>query len=66
MTREELTNEIYKRLVEIKELYTKEYPQGNYLSLAYFDGTIMFNNQHWNEDKEYPIEFYKNTGIDNE
>jgi hypothetical protein len=61
MTREELTNEIYKKLVEIKEMYTKEYPKGNYLTLTIIDGTIMFNNERWDdgEDKEYPIEFYK-------
>lgn len=64
MTREELTNEIYKRLVEIQQMYAKENPQGKYLSFAILEDAIMFNNESWKNgaDENYPISFYRYTG----
>ena len=61
MTREELTNEIYKKLVEIKEMYLKEYPDGKYLDLTIINDSIMFCNRYWGENEDYSIQFCKNT-----
>lgn len=57
MTNEELTKEIAKRLNEIRELYLKEYPQGDYMSLTIWKDSILFHNSRWDEDRNFPI-FY--------
>ena len=64
MTREELQNAIYEKLMEIQKLYSKEYPQGKYLSLAILEDAVMFNNAHWDDgdDKDYPIDMWKRVG----
>ena len=64
MTREELQNAIYEKLMEIQKLYSKEYPKGKYLSLVILEDTIMFNNENWNEgaDEDYPISGWKYIG----
>ena len=62
MTRGELTLEIAKRLQEIKDLYLRECPDGNCLSLKIFKDSISFNNIYWvgGKDKDYPIDYYEN------
>ena len=64
MTREELQNAIYEKLMEIQKLYSKEYPKGKYLSLVILEDTVMFNNENWNEgaDEDYPISEWKYIG----
>ena len=64
MTREELQNAIYEKLMEIQKLYSKEYPKGKYLSLAILEDTIMFNNENWKgaDDEDYPISMWKYIG----
>ena len=57
---DKLTKEIAKRLNEIRELYLKEYPQGEYLVLAIFKNSIGFNNSYWDEDARLPIEYNEN------
>ena len=52
---DKLTKEIAKRLNEIRELYLKEYPQGDYLNLAILENTITFNNSYFDEDANFPI-----------
>ena len=64
MTREELQNAIYEKLIEIQKLYSKVYPKGKYLSLVILEDTVMFNNENWNEgaDEDYPISMWKYIG----
>ena len=57
---DKLTKEIAKRLNEIRELYLKEYPQGDYLVLTIFKNSIGFNNSYWDEDARLPIEYNEN------
>ena len=57
---DKLTKEIAKRLNEIRELYLKEYPQGDYLVLAILKNRIGFNNSYWGEDARLPIEYNEN------
>lgn len=54
---DKLTKEIAKRLNEIRELYLKEYQQGDYLVLTIFKNRIEFNNSYWDEDVRLPIEY---------
>ena len=57
---DKLTKEIAKRLKEIRELYLKEYPQGDYMSLTILKNCIKFNNSYWDEDAHLPIEYKEN------
>lgn len=54
---DKLTKEIAKRLNEIRELYLKEYPQGDYLSLTIWKDCISFYNSHFDDDINFPIEY---------
>lgn len=54
---DKLTKEIAKMLNEIRELYLKEYPQGDYLVLTIFKNRIEFNNSYWDYDNNFPIEY---------
>lgn len=56
---DKLTKEIAKRLKEIRELYLKEYPQGDYMSLTILKNCIKFNNSYWDEDANLPIMYKK-------
>lgn len=55
MTKEELTQKIAEKVNEIRELYLKEYPQGDYLSLTIWKDCISFHNSRWDEDNDFPI-----------
>lgn len=57
---DKLTKEIAKRLKEIRDLYLKEYQQGDYLLLTIFKNCIKFNNSYWDEDVHLPIEYKEN------
>lgn len=52
---DKLTKEIAKRVNEIRELYLKEYPQGDYLIITIFKNYIKFNNSYWDESRNFPI-----------
>ena len=52
---DKLTNEIAKKLKEIRDLYLKEYPQGDYMSLTIWKNYILFHNARWDEDRNFPI-----------
>lgn len=58
MTNIELSEKIYEKLLEIRELYFKEYPKGNYLDMAFVNGSILINN-HPSDDIDFPIDFYR-------
>ena len=52
-----LTKKIAKKLSEIRELYLKEYPQGDYMSLTIWKDCILFNNSYYDEDVNLPIDY---------
>lgn len=54
MISEEL-KEIYKKILEIQELYYKANPQGDYFRICIMRNYISFNNKHWSVDSEYPV-----------
>ena len=54
---DKLTQEIAKRLKEIRELYLKEYPEGDYMSLTIWKDCISFYNSHFDDDINFPIEY---------
>ena len=54
---DKLTKEIAKRLNEIRELYLKEYPQGDYMSMTIWKDCISFYNSHFDDDINFPIEY---------
>ena len=61
MKNKELELEIAKKVQEIKELYYKEYPEGDYLAIAIYKDGYHFNNSKWNggADEAFPIEYWK-------
>lgn len=59
MTREELTKEIAKRVNEIRNLYYRVYPEGNYLDITIRKDLINFSNHYCEEDKDYPIDYFE-------
>lgn len=61
MTNKEVEKEIYKKLLEIKEMYYKAYPNGDYLTMAFFKDSVMFNNCYTKEDKDFPLYFWTKT-----
>ena len=54
--------EIYKKVLEIQELYYKAYSQGDYLSICIMIDYIAFNNEHWGVDSEYPVSIMRFKG----
>lgn len=55
----ELSERIYEKLLEIREMYLQAYPKGDYLSLDILKPSceiIMFDN---NQDKDFPIDFWR-------
>lgn len=57
MTREELTKEIAKRVNDIRSLYYRVYPEGDWLIIAINKDLNIFNNKYCEEDKDYPIDY---------
>ena len=51
MNREKLEREIAKKLKEIKKLYYEAYPEGDYLTLTIYRGSISFNNARFGENE---------------
>lgn len=59
MTKEELKKEIAKKIKELKDMYYKAYPNGNYLTIGIFKDSMQFNNQFWDDDIEFPIDYWE-------
>lgn len=59
MTRTECEWRIYEHMRAIEKIYAEYNPAGNYLDLAIVGGNIQFNNKHYDEDKQNPIDFWK-------
>lgn len=57
MTRLQAENAIIDKLVEIVEIYHDYNPEGGYLSLAFFDGSLTVDNSKI-DDKEKPMSAY--------
>ena len=63
-TKKELTNKevsvlIAELLMEVRDLYYKEYPDGDYFNVVFYKESIKFNNSFYDEDEKYPIDYYK-------
>lgn len=54
---DKLTKEIAKRVKKIRELYLKEYPQGDYMSITIWKNRIEFNNCYFDKDVNLPISY---------
>lgn len=68
MTRGELTKEIAKRVKDIRNLYYRVYPEGDYLDITICKDLINFFNHYREEDKDYPIDYFEDRdciGINN-
>lgn len=55
-SKEELTEEIAKRVKEIRDLYYKVYPEGDYMTMCIFRDYMRFNNSP-DEDKDFYIDY---------
>ena len=63
-TKKELTNKevsvlIAELLMEVRDLYYKAYPDGDYFNVVFYKESIKFNNSFYDEDEKYPIDYYK-------
>ena len=62
LTRKQCENAILRRLEEIRRLYKRYNPDGDYLSISINNDIICVNNEHWAADKEHPLDFYTYNG----
>lgn len=61
--RNECEDKILQHLRAIRDIYHKYNPSGDYLSMTITDRShISVNNAHWDEDKQFPIDFYEING----
>lgn len=57
--------EIYKKLLEVREIYHKAYPQGYYLDICITNKYISVNNLYGGDDKENPVRFRRKINEEN-
>lgn len=53
---------LISKLYEINDIYNKYNPEGNYLTLAIVNGSFIINNDHYDRDKNNPIDIYVGGG----
>lgn len=58
MTREECEHKIKAIMLELVNVYREYNPEGEYLSCAFTNNTILFNNAYYDEDKDHKIDGY--------
>lgn len=49
---------ILEHLKEIVQLVHQYAPDCNYLSMSYVGDSVFFNNSHWSDDADYPLDRY--------
>lgn len=56
---------ILNHLLAIQKIYRKYNPDGRYLNMSFGhdDCHISVNNAHWDNDKDFPIDFYYINGV---
>lgn len=63
MNRQDCEKIILEKMKDIVAIYHEYNPDGNYLTLSYLDEQsqpmIMFNNRHYDEDSENPIDYWE-------
>lgn len=59
MDRQEVENQISKKLREIWKIYNKAYPEGTYLSMFIMDVDMRFHNFFLDKDKSFPVEHFE-------
>ncbi len=57
MINTEVEKLIMNRVKDIRTLYRKYYPKGEYLNMTILNDSIMINNQYLKEDKDFPINY---------
>lgn len=62
MTRLEVETKIVEHLDAIKKLYQQYNPEGTYLSLCISKFGASFNNEYWDRDRCYPVDYFRHEG----
>ena len=58
MKRKECEKKIIDLMIQIRDVYRKYDPDGEYLSLAIMDNTLMANNLCYTDDADHPVDIY--------
>lgn len=58
MKREECEKQIKDLMIKIRNVYKEYNPDGEYLSLAIMDNTLMANNMCFTDDADHPVDIY--------
>lgn len=58
MKRKECEKQIRDLMIQIRDVYMKYYPDGEYLSLAIMGDTLMANNMAYADDADNPLDIY--------
>lgn len=66
MENEKVTNEIAKKIKELRDMYYKAYPNGDYLAIAIYKDAILFNNRNWADDSAFPISYIESEETDDD
>ena len=62
LKRNECEEQILELLEEIKQVYRRYNPDGEYLTMVISGTHISANNAYWEKDSKRPLEFYVNDG----
>ena len=57
MDYQEFIKQLETHLQEIKKLYKKANPSGAYLTLTLVNDTWQVNNEYWEQDANFPINY---------
>lgn len=59
-TKDEAERAIYEKILEIKQIAMEYCPEDGYLTMCILEnGTILFNNEYWNDNVKHKLEFHK-------
>ena len=53
--RERLEEHLIDMAKIIEQIFKREHPTGEYLTIAFVEGSIYINNEYWRRDKDFPI-----------
>lgn len=58
MKRKECEEQIIDLMIQIRDVYSKYNPDGDYLTLAIMGDTLMANNMAYEDDEDHPLDIY--------
>lgn len=58
MKREECEKQIKDLMIQIRDVYMKYNPGGDYLTLSIMGDTLMANNMDYADDADHPLDIY--------